>query len=384
MSQEFDIYAIDFGSLEGSQPGLALVPALTDRPHEDPPTTIAGNAIDLYTVNFAETYDNSGPSDQPASENNSIDTPEVAPLSEQKNIVLSPELIQLADIAIQRVTAMTPRVLAPLAMFEEVVLEETGSFDKRQRWEFKQALKQSGRLDYLGDGQFGISDRLTPDTFWPGQLPEIDHAMLDSIREQVVDTMYASNRGSYTKGAIMGIVKGLGVFLDPDEQHEFMAALTVDQRIMPIESGEFILRKDELTDSEKALITERALARHLARRDKEESRRFSKKELKAIDAVFHGQRRIALNTVNRKAKKRVYQTLTRSPRLLHPSKLIEQAADRLENGRSQSPKRGKPFPLHGSLHASMPGRQQGRAHGKKPTFEQLLAQATKQSPNSSN
>ncbi len=369
MSEHLDLYAITFDDLD-THP--APQPLIVKSPREEPPQQLTSHANELYTFNFlpveTEIVLAQPKLDTPSNNHElSTSTPYKNNVARRalKEIVVSPEMTRLADQVVQQSIDMLDQHVISLTTFNRLAFEAKDDVAMGERWDLKNALKQHPSLNYLGDNQFGIRDRLTADNYWPGAVSD-ERLDLTTIVDSTVALIESSKIRHTTTAGLLGAVASQGIWLTPQDTDKILAQLVTHPQLRPLEDGRFSIRSKEITKHEEKPRKHREsiLRRH---------------ELQAIDKAFHHQRHHALNTITKRAKKRPYQLLTRAPRILHPSKVHELSASRIERLFSRAKAKNQSnFPLHGGLSSGKKRHQQGRSHGKKLSFEEHLAQAAQQ------
>jgi hypothetical protein len=360
MSIDKELYFLSFESVEHSPELLVAKPEVVTS--TEPRAMIVQRTAGRIAVSDEDLYAAFGVPSIPKLEQDSSALPMA---SNEDNTIMppfeaSPKIAEYVSKAL--VAAQADQAKIFFSLKELMDFADGASLNPWERHEFKRACKAQLGFDYCGQGQFAVSERLTPEIYWSSMV-QVDRVALSGLAEATIAIMEESGHLRYKVAGIMGIVKSQGVRLSPSEYDELFVNLTTHKAVRPLENGMFMLRSKDDMPLEVTF-------------NKVEKDRpgFRWDELKSIDRTFHNQRQRVFKAIHGKGRKRVYQTLTRFPQILHPSQLVEPAAARLERMRVNR---------HSSADSQLPGRPQrqrsnharGRAHGKKQTFEQLVAEA---------
>lgn len=340
MGKMDELYALDFGTVE--EP---INPASEERvlySVEPIVAQIAGRVAvansDLYDIFSAPdnslTGQDSFKTDTDHEEAEPIDFVEetpvvglslVEPFVEKKVIEPSEAMLAKAQEAVGVILA-SGRMIVPAAFITSSVFPGQ-KVDREAYEEFKEALKRSEVLDYLGKGQFGVRELLTPESYWPGQ---IDDAAVEAYLNSAVDVVLTQCLRSFNNKIITGILKGVaGYYLNSGELGKFFSLLTAHPSVIAMEDGSYRTRLPDLDGTTLVKTEDEPLA----------ERRATPKDVRA----------------------RMHE-INKSPEVRQAKELAVNKADTRK---------------HGHNFRRKSSRMMGKLHGKKLTVEQMIAKMNK-------
>ena len=106
----------------------------------------------------------------------------------------------------------------------------------------------------------------------------------------------------------MGAAKSRGMYLSPEEAHELEAIAASHPSILPKQNGTFLVNPSQLESED-------------GKKASDDKEWYSRQEVESMALILHGVVRRVLG-VKRVKHKRTYETLTRAPRIIQPSRLL--------------------------------------------------------------
>lgn len=275
-----------------------------------------------------------------SAEDNSDNSKEEPVHYEEPEVVFPESVIARFDDALEFITVQSTRATFSAHDMERLT-QHLGPMSHEERWYFKRYCKQHPALDYFGDGMFGLAERINPETYWPGLVSpnrEFDIASLTASTVEIMTHARMFNQEFQGKH-VMGIVKSQGIELSKDEYEEFMAQLAAYPGVVPQENGSF----------------------HVKFIPKEKSQ----EEVEKREPLRLGNKKFSVKRPNDITK--AINKINGTDELKRAKELAKNYADARRLHGRHSKKRRK-------------AKNAGRGHGKKQTFDQLLAEALKNSP----
>lgn len=160
-----------------------------------------------------------------------------------------PEMVEIATALIDSLVAHSPKNVVPIVMLVD------RAFGQKIPWsqyrDFKNALIQDGRLEYMGSGDFRIVDAKSTAVYWPGEIAYVDVDYIDKLADGVLQAMEAATRSPrflFLSTGILGIVKGMGEYLSANEANELLARIASNPMVTSLEGGGFRFNKDFADD----------------------------------------------------------------------------------------------------------------------------------------
>ncbi len=341
MPRNMEIYDLEFAAVGEADEITSTNSSNVDLPSTEPVlngTNQEGSDVDaLYALDFApvavETEPKPNP-DEVAAQMAVAMLHEVLDIQPAKPPVEIPQaIIELASLAISKAIT-SDAVIVPFSQLAQIAYESQ-NLSGQGKWLLKQALKRSPELEYLGEGRFGVAERLSPDNYWPGQVEGVDQEKIDRLVQSTIQIMASGRQTKFNGKHIMGIVSFQGERLSPEEYDQFMIGINTHPALVPQEDGSSMFieappKSEKPPTSDEVVIT--------FKKPREEHR--SSKEI-----------RRTLNDINK------------SPEIKYARDLGKNLAD--------------PRRMHSVKHKRRKGRVQGRAHGKAKTVEQMIAEMNK-------
>lgn len=212
---------------------------------------VDGRASSVYDLDFADVYDIDfddvsvdGHALLPDTHTTQMDEP--VPIFENRptnQLKISDEVRELARGAItgalQGDFKGEAKRFSPMfaGKLRSIIQVEHESFDVSTA-ELKEAMRQDDRLIEFGGSFYPGAVDIDPDAYWPYDPTNVDK---DFIQE-LVEIVYKGADSEYIGGPnVLGIIRGAGYALTPDESHELYAAVCSDKRFTPRENGGFDL-----------------------------------------------------------------------------------------------------------------------------------------------
>ena len=259
----------------------------------------------------------------------------------------SEESLSLAYAAVDKLLTQSTKTIVPIAQLADIAFGGE-RVPQEQFHEFTQALRRDLRLEYLGDGEYRVR---TTDN-----ILQLDHSedetdinpfQLTHIADQTVDALIKT-ASNYPLGVkhLLGIVKSHGIYLNSEEVNEFIAILSSDPRIVPLENGKF--------------ITAEAFRRPRAN---QEEGILKLEEYDEVASTNGHAQSLTPRQVNKALKELKYGAEARYAR---------KQAKRIANPRRSGRKRRSSTGSASSISHVKKG-YQGKAHGKKLSVDELIA-----------
>lgn len=251
-------------------------------------------------------------------------TDEAAQTQNKASHWLSEESVALAATAINTLLQDVTTGRIPIGQIANIAFNGervSGSVFK----DFIKALNSDSRVKYIGDGDYQMMVNRKGEAIAETILsePPIRSGQLSWLADEVISTLV--QEASYPKltpKQLLGTAKSLGVFLNDEEKHEFFVRIATDERVIAVPDGTFRLQEKKQAQDAPVVYTSKS-PDGLTKKEVQEERRLEARQERA--------------TIKDRTK-----------RVANPRR----------RGKNYRKKSGK--------------RSQGRNHGKKKSFEQLL------------
>lgn len=308
-------------------------------------------------------------------------------------------IVQRFNEALSLLTQGDDRVAFSLLDIERL---SGGPLGKEDRWYLKEYGKQSDQVYYLGDGLFGITKRLVENPDWQGQSEQDSTVGLNWLAEEVLARVQQNSDGEIVyRHEIRAIVRELGYNLFQKEDRAFFSMLS-ERNGVTIEAG-----KPEPQVDIKALVEDTVAIMASSRIYKQEfgisnilgiikSQGITlytdeMNELMVTLAAHpgvtpreNGTFRVAHISTTESSEGQVTrpkvfkvkrpQDVSRALREINKTDEMKRARDLAKNYADARR-------LHKTHSKKRRGKRlQGRAHGQKPTFQQVLTQSLTNAP----
>src|SRR3989344_3744270 len=164
---------------------------------------------------------------------------------------VSPETLELAQTAVDSLLGRTTKGIVPITMFVDTAFPNRPT--KQDYEDFKNALQQDPRLEYLGSRDFQVVSDEATEPYWPGENPHIDMEKAAELAERIIKGIVETGLGKVFSWQLLERVRD--DYLNSDESNELLALVASNPEISSFKDGGFSAR---LSDEElKNLIEER-------------------------------------------------------------------------------------------------------------------------------
>lgn len=145
----------------------------------------------------------------------------------------------------EQIDALLDRCAKPLISYTQITDSIFRTYKKAglTNSQIVAAITQDGRLEFFRDGCYLVISR-TPDVmalYEAGKNPFVDLEHISELVELVLMHLQTNDGHAYHT-SVMGAVKRLGEYLNPEEVNEFMAQFSSHKRVVPLATGNFTIQ----------------------------------------------------------------------------------------------------------------------------------------------